>query len=174
MSIESTKASKIKLISSTFKNEFYENLESVVTDSFNKADQQIEEMLLLKLPKVLTILNNPFRFADFLLKNIDDSETSIEKKILCLNCLVILIGKFSFEFKDFYKKLYKVIQLEYLNEVSEANQGKEKGKFLVSQIIGKGLFNNKYSAKFMKILEISFRSSGLALNVLASFVKVIL
>jgi hypothetical protein len=135
-----------------------------------------ELQFLFKLPKVLGKMQNPFYFADYILKNLESKSSSLEKKILCLNLLIILIGKYSFEFNDYYTKLFLLIQTEYLKEMGNSpniTQESFSEKAIVNSTSPPGsLFSNKYSSKFMKILEISFRSTELSFTVLASFVKV--
>lgn len=171
--IVSTNLNKDKKMIEQFEIEFQSQLESLITSCFNLTCENKIESLMVKLPKIIPKLKNPFRFSNYILKGLNNSDNSVEMKILCLNSLIILMGKYSFEFKNYYFKLYEVLQSEYLKSVGVSNtQSLDSSQFMKSDPSQKGLFNNKYSSKFMKILEISFRSPQLALNVLISFVKV--
>lgn len=173
---ESLTLSPRQFIQDKFKEDFREFFEQFVILSFNLLPKQKELKYLLHLPKVLGKMRSPYYFADFILKALDDPQCPLEKKILCLNLLIILIGKYSFQFENYYQKLFLLLKTEYLSEMEGGAHDQQKlhsAKPILSLASGKrGLFSNKFSAKFMKILEVSFRSTELSFSVLASFVKV--
>ena len=150
----------------------YENINEIFVQKYDgvilslytlieNSGNEIEKKESLKnLADIMKKMYFPVYFADFLLKKFENTE-NISEKILTLNCLIVLISRQSFEFEDYYKKIYVLLQNEYKNLL-------EKKKNY------KSLFKNEYSGKFIKILEVSLKSSKLSKNVTASFIKILL
>lgn len=146
------------------KNEiFVKKFDAVILSLFtlieNSGDEIIKKESLKNLSEIMKKMYFPVYFADFLLKKFENTKSNSEK-ILTLNCLIVLISRQSFEFEDYYKKIYILLQNEYRNLLEKKNY--------------KSLFKNEFSGKFIKILEVSLKSSKLSKNVTASFIKILL
>lgn len=168
---ESESVSEKEFICRQFKLEFRALFEELIVRASNAVPEDKTLDFWLRLPKVLGKMANPFYFADSVIALLNSPRASLEHKILSLNCLIILIGKFSFEFEDYYAKLFRILRDEYLHSMNE-QPGAGLESLLTFDRGRSELFSNRFSSKFMKVLEVSFRSAELSFNVLASFVKV--
>ncbi len=135
-----------------------------------KAFIEDKEKSLLTFSKVFDHMFSPLYFVDFVRASFERT-TSPEIKILALNCLLVLVGKYSYEYDNFYLILYEMVQQELMGIKQAALQG--------NQVDGEGktigyssMLDNKYTSKFLRILEIAFRSNRLSKSLTTSFIKV--
>jgi hypothetical protein len=130
--------------------------------------QEPEKSLLLFV-KIFDNMFSPLYFVDFIKSSFEQtSSTSI--KILSLNCLLVLVGKYSFEYEGFYGILYSLVQEEL--QILKGTTNEESSRNLNK--LSESLFSNKYTSKFLRILEVSFRSNRLSKSLTTSFIKLLL
>lgn len=152
-------------------------MESLAREIFLYTPESIHSQLLLRLPKVLGQMKHPFYFSEYVLKCLKKQNSSIEEQILSLNCLLVLMGRFSFECEDYYARLYEVLRQALIPPEWKRKSAKESQKNTIAPLFSKtkgSLFQNKYTSKFLKILEVSLRSNHLSTKIVCSFVKILL
>eukprot|EP00742_Colponemidia_sp_Colp-10_P005483 GILJ01005858.1.p1 GENE.GILJ01005858.1~~GILJ01005858.1.p1 ORF type:complete len:450 (+),score=89.00 GILJ01005858.1:551-1900(+) len=105
--------------------------------------QDIYKKILLRLHKnILPHITDPLRLSDFLT---DSYNIGGIVSVLALSGLFILITKHHLDYPDFYKKLYALLD--------------------------ESIFTVKYRARFLKLLDLSLKSTLMPAYVVASFIK---
>ena len=103
--------------------------------------------------KILPKCENPLFFSDFLIKAFDQAREDISNlplSIHALSGLFVLITSHGLDYPDYYKYLY----------------------LLVSHL--KSIFQLEEKHKFLRLLELSLKSSKISSLIVASFMKRIL
>lgn len=113
-----------------------------------KDHQEFCLLILKKLnKKFLSNMENPLILSDFLTNKFESSSNQ-DLQILSLKGLFILITKYSFEYANYYNKLYNLIK------------------------ISSPVWKSKFLWKFLSLLEVSLRTTKISNLVLSAFVKV--
>lgn len=135
-----------------------------------KAFSEDPEKSLLTFAKIFDSMFSPLYFVDFVRSSFERT-TASEVKILALNCLLVLVGKYSYEYDNFYTILYQMVQEELIHLKSSSLQPHSATSEKKSEAYT-SLFDNKHTPKFLRVLEIAFRSNRLSKSLTTSFIKV--
>jgi hypothetical protein len=129
------------------------------------------EKSLLLFTKIFDNMFSPLYFIEFIRSSFESPSTH-EVRILTLNCLVVLVGKYSYEYDNFYVILYKMVQ-EELTRLKERSEDSHSAGTKTEAKVSSSLFDNKHTPKFLRILEIALKSNRLSKSLTNSFIKVV-
>lgn len=139
-----------------------QKLELAIHKVFTNAIKSMPQQSLLLLPTILTHVSFPIYYIDFVRKVFESSE-QIAFRILALESLLVLIGQFNYEYQDFYPMLFKLLQ----NELSIADFS------ALPESSSPSFLKNKYTPKFIGLLDIALKPNSLSKTVIASFLKIL-
>ena len=122
-------------------------------------EKNLFKNFIINLNKIfINNVNNPLIFSDFLINLCEFSEelNNLEEfdiKIFSLSSLFILLTKYKLDYDKYYELIYSFISK------------KIKNNFYLS------IFDSKYKFRFIKILQLSLKSSQVPLIIICSFIK---
>ena len=122
-------------------------------------EKNLFKNFIINLNKIfINNVNNPLIFSDFLINLTEISEelNNLEEfdiKIFSLSSLFILLTKYKLDYDKYYELIYSFIST------------KIKNNFYLS------IFDSKYKFRFIKILQLSLKSSQVPLIIICSFIK---
>jgi hypothetical protein len=134
----------------------YQNLIISILNSKETSKEIIVDLMLNLNKMILNNLENPLILADYIMYVYENSSgEEFDLKVLSLSGLFVLISKYKLDYPNYFTILYRTISLTYNNN---------------NQLLT--VFDSQYRARFIKILDLSLRTSSISIVVILSFIKV--